>query len=131
MKEQTKTRLLAMTFLLGAMTAPAAMADCRKRINLHPAVAGDWSGKAEVRQQGGQQQFKVSMDARVADGTTYIVSANGLAVGSITIRLGDGELQLSNSNGKMLPQGAQDVCSVGPVSVIDSDRKTLLTGSFQ
>lgn len=123
--------MLATSFALAAFFAPSAMADCRKRINLQAATAGDYSGKAEVRQQGSQQQFKVSMDAAVADGTTYIVSANGLAVGTITIRLGDGELQLSNSNGKVLPDGANPACSVGPVSVMDSTGRMILTGSFQ
>jgi hypothetical protein len=122
---------LATGFAALALFAPSAMADCRKRINLMPAVAGDFSGKAEVRQQGTQQQFKVSIDAPVPDGTTYVVSANGFAVGTLTIRLGDGELQLSNSNGKVLPQGANPACSVGPVSVSDSTGKLLLTGSFQ
>lgn len=48
----------------------------------------DVSGQAEVRDQGGRQKFKVSMDARVANGTTFIVMANGAATGTVTIVAG-------------------------------------------
>ena len=126
----TRITQLAAVAALGLAISSPAQAECRRKIDLHGALPGDFSGKAEVREQGTAQKFKVSVDARVADGTTYIVTANGFAVGTMTIRLGDGELELSNSNGKTLPNGASPVCSVGPVSVLDSGGRTILNGAF-
>lgn len=123
------TYWIALAALAAAITTPA-QAECRRKISLQAAIAGDFSGKAEVREQGSAQRLKVSMDARVPDGTTYIVTANGFAVGTMTIRLGDGELELTNANGKVLPNGASPVCSVGPVSVVGSDGRTILHGAF-
>jgi hypothetical protein len=106
---------------------------CDKRIDLVPTPEGnadDISGHADVRQRGTQQRFKVSMDARVEDGTTFVVFANGRLAGTITISLGDGELELNNNNGKKLPTGVDPVCSIGAVVVVDENNTTVLEGSF-
>jgi hypothetical protein len=127
---KTNFKMFTVLAMAGLALAGSAQAECRRKINLTSAMQGDFSGTAEVREQRSQQKFKLSMDARVADGTTYIVSANGFAVGTITIRLGDGELELSNSNGKQMPQGTNPACSVASVAVLDSAGRTILSGSF-
>ncbi|MBI3780028.1 MAG: hypothetical protein HY278_03070 [candidate division NC10 bacterium] len=107
-------------------------ADCRKKISLAATSAGaaiDSSGTAEVRAQGAKQRFKVSMDARVADGTTFAVFANGQLAGVITIELGDGELELNNNNGKTLPDGVNPVCAISTVEVTDGSN-LILHGNF-
>jgi hypothetical protein len=111
----------------------AEASDCRKKISLDATSAGaaiDSSGTAEVRAQGAKQRFKVSMDARVADGTTFAVLADGLLAGTITIALGDGELELNNNNGKTLPAGVAPVCEIGTVEVKDGGSNLVLNGSF-
>jgi len=118
---------------VGLLMTASAWADCRRKISLIPSsvgIATDSSGAAEVRAQGSQQRFKLSMDARVADGTLYVVRANGMAVGTITVTLGDGELDLNNNNGKVLPAGLNPVCSVGQLSVTDAAGNSVLSGSF-
>lgn len=129
----TKNTWFALAVLTAVTGAPSAWADCRKKINLIASSAGiaiDASGTAEVRQQGFQQRFKVSMDARVPNGATFVVSANGQAVGVITIQLGDGELDLNNNNGKTLPLPLSNVCAAGVVSVAGAGGVTALSGSF-
>lgn len=111
----------------------AATPGCQNKITLSATAEGvaiDASGTAEVRKKGTQQRFKVSMDAEVADGTTFVVYANGLPAGTITITLGDGELDLNNNNGRALPAGVDPVCSIGPVVVTDDQGTHVLEGTF-
>src|SRR5262252_715508 len=117
-----------------------AFADCRAKINLNVGPAGlglDVSGTAEKRAQGTQQRFKVSMDARVPNGTTYNVfvfsptsAANGSPAGSIIITLGAGELSLDNNNGATLPTGVDPVCNIGRVEVRNGAGGVVLSGNF-
>lgn len=126
-------RLMASTLGMMALFSTSAMADCRKKINLQATSTGqsqDISGQAEVREQGNRQKFKISMDARVANGTTFVVMANGEAAGTITIVAGDGELELKNYDGQTLPAGVNPVCAVGPVVVTTSTGTPVLNGSF-
>lgn len=126
----TGLALLAMLFSLSS----AALADCQNKITLSPSAAGvqiDASGTAEVRARGtADQRFKVSIDARVADGTTFAVFANGQLAGTITIALGAGELDLNNHNGSVLPAGTDPVCSIASVEVRDGSGTVILSGSF-
>lgn len=127
------TRFLVAALGMASLFSTGAFADCRKRANLTATAAGaglDVSGQAEVRDQGGRQKFKVSMDARVANGTTFIVLANGAAAGTITIVAGDGELELKNWDGQTLPSAVNPVCTVGPVVVTNSSGVPVLSGSF-
>ncbi|MBI4637081.1 MAG: hypothetical protein HY727_12095 [Candidatus Rokubacteria bacterium] len=129
-----KSATVVVAGLLMAFTAAgqAAAADCREKIDLAPTSAGvatDTSGKAEVRARGSRQRFKVSMDSRVADGTTYLVFANGLPAGTITIALGDGELEL-DSKYKGLPEGVDPVCGITTVDITDATGLVVLQGNF-
>lgn len=127
------TKTLSGLGLAALLAGSAWGADCRQKIALSPTnagVAADISGTAEKRGRSGQERFKLSMDARVADGTTYIVWANGSPVGTLTIALGDGELEINNNNGKTLPAGANPACSIGAVRVTDAAGMTVLNGSF-
>jgi hypothetical protein len=130
MQKRRTTALLVLA--LGAAMAAPAWADCQKKIALSITPAGaaiDASGTAEVRSQGAQQRFKVAIDARVADGTTYEVFANGQLAGTITIALGAGELDLNNNNGAVLPTGVDPVCSVSTVDVLAAGT-VILHGAF-
>lgn len=127
---------LALTLVALALTltgASALAADCQHKAALNITAAGaaiDASGTAEVRARGERQRFKVSMDARVPDGTTFAVFANSSLAGTITIVLGDGELDLSNADGKTLPAGVNPVCGIHSIQVQDGNGTSVLDGSF-
>ncbi len=126
------TVALAAVALMAAMVAQAD-SGFRKQITLFATAAGaqiDASGTAEVRASGTQQRFKVSMDARVADGTTFAVYANGQLAGTITIVLGAGELDLNNNNGNKLPAGVDPVSGIKSVEVKDGGGTLILSGNF-
>ena len=130
MRKRGTTALLVLA--LGVAMAAPAWADCQNKIALNVTPAGatiDASGTAEVRGEGAKQRFKVSMDARVADGTTFEVFANGQLAGTITIALGAGELDLNNNNGAVLPTGDDPVCSVSTVDVLAAGA-AILQGTF-
>ncbi|MBI3668796.1 MAG: hypothetical protein HY237_03310 [Acidobacteria bacterium] len=132
-RKQITLALVALALVFA--TASQASADCRKKIALEATAAGaqiDASGTTEVRSRGAQQRFKVSMDARVADATTFNVFVNGLPqpAGTITIVLGVGELDINNNNGNTLPAGVDPVCSIKSVEVKDGSGTLILSGSF-
>ena len=127
------TRFLVAALGMASLFSTGAFADCRKRANLTATAAGaglNLSGHTEVREQGGRQKFKLSMDARVANGTTFIVMANGAAAGTITIVAGDGEQEVKNYDGQTLPAAVNPVCTVGPVVVTNAAGVPVLSGSF-
>lgn len=121
---------LLLTFSLNAF----AVADCSRKGDLAVTAAGaalDISGKVEVRARGNRQRFKLSMDARVAEGTTFAVYANGNLAGTITINaFGDGEIELANDAGKVLPAAITPVCSIQTVEVRDGNGVAVLSGTF-
>ena len=115
--------------------APMASADCRQKITLtSTGVARDASGTAEKRADGTNQRFKVSIDAAVPDGTTYgVVVNNKKFVGALTIRMGDGELEIENNQGKPDPAVTDPICSITSVAVVEVNNGTIrpiLYGSF-
>ena len=129
---QLKSGLLGMALAAG-LTVPGFGGDCQKKTEMRPTGAGmarDISGKAEVRARGQRQRFKLSMDARVPDGTTFVVWVNGSAVGTATVDFGDAELELDNGDGAVLPIPLADVCTVGMVTVTDGSGQPVLQGNF-
>ncbi len=134
MKMIRKQLMVALAALALVLTmAASSYADCQKKIALNEEAAGlaiDASGTAEVRARGDRQRFKVSMDARVDNGTTFAVFANGQLAGTITIDLGAGQLELSNADGKTLPAGVDPVCGIGSVTVQDKNGTVILSGKF-
>jgi len=116
---------------------PAGAGGCAKKINLVASPAGKAiaaRGTAAVRTAAKigfvQQNFEVAMRAAVADGTTFMVFANGLPAGTITIVLGTGVLSLDNEPPNVLPAGVDPVCSIGLVVVTDGAGNTILSGTF-
>jgi hypothetical protein len=115
------------------VAAQAFAVDCRTKIPLTATADGvaiDASGTAEAREVGAQKRFKVSMDARVADGTTFAVRVNDNLVGTITIVLGEGELGLNNNNDNVLPDGFNLFCTIGLVEVKDGAGTVVLQGTL-
>lgn len=131
---QTKAVRVFALLAAGVLMAGHALAsECRKKTNLQATALGaplDTSGAAEVRARADRQRFKVSMDARVPDGTSSVVKANGLTVGVIRINFGDGQLELDNGDGDVLPVELGDVCTIGMVTVEDGNGNAILQGAF-
>ena len=103
----------------------------RKTVPLSPTAAGvaiDASGRVEVRARGWEQHFEVGMDAAVPDGTTFLVFANGLPAGTITIASGAGDFYINN-NEQVLPIGVDPVCDMGTVEIRDGNNGVLLRGA--
>jgi len=87
------------------------------------------SGLATVRlvEADAQQTFAVHVKLEVPDGTQLSVFTNGGPVGTITVALGLGMLNLSVP----ITAGDDSVCSIGPVWVTDAGQTmTFLIGSF-
>jgi len=104
----------------------------RKTVSLSPTAAGvaiDASGRVEVRARGWEQHLEVGMDAAVADGTTFLVFANGLPAGTITIASGAGDFCINN-NEQVLPIGVDPVCDMSTVEIRDGNNRVLLRGVF-
>jgi hypothetical protein len=100
------------------------------RLALTPTGVGIGAhGTADLRAQGNQQRVKVEIEANVADGTVFTVLANGIAIGTITIRLQEGELELELGNGATLPGGLL-VSAITSIAVQDAAGATVLQGQF-
>lgn len=120
--------------LLALSTTAMAFVDCQKKITLSVTATSnrdDLSGIAEARSVGKRQRFRVSMDARVAEGTTYSVYADGNLAGVVIIdAFGVGELEISNDNGKPMPAVINPLCAIRLLEVRDSNGIVVLSGSF-
>lgn len=126
--------VIAIALLITLSSIAQAGPGCQKKVNLIVTASGaarDISGRAEVRSDGARQRFKLSMDARVAAGTVYSVFANGVLASTVIIdALGNGELELSNENGRLLPASLNPVCAVSLVEVKDTNGVVVLYGSL-
>lgn len=132
-----RKQMLASAFALGmfvTLSGPA-FADCNTKITLtSTGVQSDASGTAELRAVDTKQRIKVSIDSPVPDGTVYAVvtkTARGAKVlGSLTISLGSGELELENNKGKGDPNATDPFCTVANVAVVDGNLQAILFGVF-
>ena len=123
------------TFIMVALPADVAVADCRDRISLSPTPDGEQyaaTGRAALQSTDSpaRQSFRVEVGADVPDGTLLYIFANGRPAGLVNITQGVGVLDLSNANGGPFPIEVDPVCSLGPVWVTDAGGTTLLEGSF-
>jgi len=84
-------------------------------------------GYVELRFIGPREKFKVEVEAMVAEGTTFLVLANGLAVGTVRIQFGQGELELSNEDGRVLPAALRPLSAVSRVEVVDDSGTVILS----
>ncbi|MDQ3855440.1 MAG: hypothetical protein M3281_03495 [Chloroflexota bacterium] len=131
---------LVLALLVGVAHTDASAKGTERRILLTATSAGrsiGASGAARVRTDGARQDFRISMDARVAAGTTFRVYITSSAypnktflVGRVRIVAGRGELEVSNDNGRTLPAGVSPVLSIRTVVVRNGAGTAVLRGSF-
>jgi hypothetical protein len=74
-------------------------------------------GQVELRSQGAQQEFSVRVDAAVADGTVWLVFANGIQVGTLQFRLNGAEFRIQSET--PLPPGLGSLAAISSVSITD------------
>jgi hypothetical protein len=101
----------------------------RREINLSgDAINGVVpKGKAEFRKRKKQTKFKVEVErVNLPDGTPLTVNVNGNPVGTLTLNLRTGELELNSNDGDTVPQIRQG----DRVTVTDSNGAVLLSGQF-
>ena len=85
-------------------------------------------GQVELRSQGAQQEFSVRVDAAVADGTVWLVFANGIQVGTLKFRLNGAELRIQTET--PLPAGLGSLAAISSVSITDG-ATTLLSATLK
>lgn len=84
-------------------------------------------GKAEFRVRGQQTKFKVEVErVSLPDGTVLTVKVNDNTVGTLTLNLRTGELELNSNDGDTVPA----VQTGDRVTVTDSSGTVLLSGQF-
>jgi hypothetical protein len=84
-------------------------------------------GYVELRFIGPREKFKVEVEAMAPEGTTFLVLANGLAVGTVRIQFGEGELELSNEDGRVLPEALRPLNAVSRVEVVNESGMVILS----
>lgn len=114
---------------------PAASAPqfVRRSLALTPTPTGasiNAKGVAETRERGARQRFKIQVEAQVPDGVLFEVRVDGKPVGTITMRLGEGEFEVETNDGRTLPAGLNPVSGIKRVTVLNAGGVAVLDGSF-
>lgn len=102
--------------------------DFRVRRRLMPvpgSPAIDAGGHAVIRAQGSRQRFQVEVEAMVPDGTTFMVFADDNLAGTVTLQMGEGELELDTEDAD-LPDGLNPVTAIRSVTVKDANGVPIL-----
>src|SRR5262249_581116 len=127
-----KSLLVAASFVVLPSLSYHAAADCADKTSLSAtpdgeALAGSGLACGRLVEADAQQTFAVQVKLDVPDGTQLSVFTNGQPVGTITVALGLGTLNLSVP----ITSGIDSVCTIGPVWVTDAGQTTtFLIGSF-
>ncbi|HEY6056394.1 MAG TPA: hypothetical protein VIV06_00100 [Candidatus Limnocylindrales bacterium] len=126
---------LALVALALAPAAPPAFAvNCRLKsaldITARGATIGS-KGTAELRAEGERQRLRISMDARVPDGTVFGVFVNGSLAGTLAIELGAGEVDLGHGDGTCLRSGVNALRGSQRIEVMDRAGNQVLRGTFR
>lgn len=104
----------------------------RTRVSLAATDAGNAisaTGHADLRAQGNEQRLRVEMEANVPDGTMFTLTANGMAIGAITISLGEGEFEFESENGGTLAGGLLPA-AITSLALTDSSNNVILQAQF-
>ncbi len=86
------------------------------------------SGFFETRVRGERERFKVEIDADPPDGATFLVLVNDHAVGTIVLKMQEGELELDTNDDKVLPAGVHPVNAIRSVKVLAPNGMVALEG---
>ena len=126
--------LAVVAFALAPATSPAFAATCRLTTPLDITARGaaiGSRGTTEVRADGERQRLRVSMDARVPDGTIFGVFVNGSLAGTFAIEEGAGEVEVSPGHETCMRSGMNTVRGMQRIEVMDRAGNQVLRGLFQ
>jgi hypothetical protein len=126
--------LAVVALALAPATSPAFASPCRLTTPLDITEKGaaiGSRGTTEVRAEGERQRLRVSMDARVPDGTIFGVFVNGALAGTFAIELGAGEVELSHGHESCLRSGMSTVQGIQRIEVMDRAGNQVLRGLFR
>lgn len=126
--------LAAVALALAPAASPVTTASCRLTTPLDITAQGaaiGSKGTTEVRAEGERQRLRVSMDARVPDGTVFGVFVNGALAGTFAIELGAGEVELSHGHETCLRSGLNPVRETQRIEVMDRAGNQVLRGLFR
>lgn len=115
----------------GGANTPNPQPD-RTRVSLAATDAGtaiSATGHADLRAQGNEQRLRVEMEANVPDGTMFTLTANGMAIGAITISLSEGEFEFESDNGATLAGGLLPA-AITSLALTDSSNNVILQAQF-
>jgi hypothetical protein len=116
--------------LVGLMANQGMAQETRLRARLAgPAINGLVpGGNAEFRSRPGRAKFKAQAeDVNLPDGTVLMVKLNGNAVGTLTLALRRGELELNTQDGQTVPSAS----SGDIVTICDANGVVLLSGQLR
>ena len=117
--------------LLGLMSPLRASAANAADQKIQLAASADFAGAkgtAKYRNRSGEREFQVEVEvAPRLVGTVYTVTANGIAVGKVTITtLGAGKLSLNSRLGQTVPM----IVSGSPVVILTATGGVVVSGRF-
>lgn len=122
--------LAAVALALAPAASPVTTASCRLTAPLDITVKGAAIGSKGTTEVRGQR-LRVSMDARVPDGTVFGVFVNGALAGTFAIELGAGEVELSHGHETCLRSGLNPVRETQRIEVMDRAGNQVLRGLFR
>lgn len=103
-----------------------------KQVSLTASTLGAGTsaeGTVDLRSQGADTRLRVEVEAKVADGTVWTVSANnGTKLGTVTFKLMEAELQLETAD--LLQAGVTDPSSITSIQVSDAGANLVLSGTL-
>jgi hypothetical protein len=115
--------VLAFVAVLGFAAVQTADA-ARLRANLTGTSAA--SGKAQWESRADRVRLSVEVeDVALPNGTVLTVTACGASVGTITLALGEGDLNLDTRDGQSVP-----TCSNGSSVTVSNGAATVVSGNF-
>ena len=130
MRKQLLGKLMVAAMAVSGLAAQAS-AECHKKMELRSTGrVAEVAGEIDLRSNDSLQRFKITTDAKVPDGTTYVLYVNGMAAGTVTFLLNTGEAEFNNNNGGVMPNGAESVCSVSTVELRDASNLPVVLGAF-
>lgn len=121
---------VALMIVAGGSALVAKSGEARLRTDLTGgAIAGKVPhGHADFRSEAGRNrsQLKVEVeDVNLADGTSLEVDVNGIKVGTLTLKVGEGELELNTQDQEVVP-----AVQKGDVVTVVETAGAVVSGAF-
>ncbi|MFN7949114.1 MAG: hypothetical protein U0Z53_27420 [Blastocatellia bacterium] len=129
------TMMVASLALLFSMAVPSlAGGEFHRRAELQKTeseLEREHHGLVEIDRKGEKDRFRVSVETRAPEGTTYAIYADDRLAGIITIdAFGHGEFERRGDDGKPMPAVLSNVTAIAGVKVKNEDGMVVLKVDF-